>query len=458
MDGLSSLVSINGDLHIGSNQLTNLDGLSNLIRLGGYLAFHRNFSLKDISGVENIIANAGRLLYIDLGQYITKANENLKFCSATWDLRDPDGNIADDMTKVCDEGVELSDTQKLRATMEKKCSISFSKFANSFDEDTGTFNGSLDCSHNQMSVEDLASFSLLNHITGSFSINDNSLTRLDGLSNLISIGDYFYLHNNQIQNLSGLYGLEEVKGNLNLSNNLISSMDGLNSLSKVSGTLKFYNNANLTDLFAISNIVGFDAKKIYIDARTYNTKADLNEALCSSQWDIYDTRGNIADDMSKICEGYTYTPSDADNLRDLLGKLCDIDSLLFYNSYAEDSSIYNGDIKCQNLSDEEMKGFKALLEVHGNFAIEASNITSLDELIRLKNVSKTLSIWNNSNLRNINGISNIQGIENQKLIINDINQYEIKADNTKAFCVTIWNVYNGENNIADDMNKVCYDD
>ncbi len=137
--------------------------------------------------------------------------------------------------------------------------------------------------------------------------------------------------------------------------------------------------------------------------------------------------------MSKLCNGYNYVPTNADRLRDLLGKRCTIDSSVFYNRFAEDSSIYNGDIKCQSITDEEMTDFAGLFEVHGNFAIENSSISTLDELIRLKNVTGTLSIWDNADLRDISGISNVLGIDNQKLIIDDTEQYDIKANNTKEY-------------------------
>jgi len=313
----------------------------------------------------------------------------------------------------------------------------------------------LDCSHKQLNNDELIKFTLLNQITGSLSINDNNLTKLDGLSNLTSIGGYFYLQNNKIEDISGLNGLISVDGNFDMSNNSMADVNMLSNLITISGELKIYFNSNLSDIYGLSNIVGLDGKKIYIDNTEYGVKADNSGSLCASRWDIYETIGNVSDDMSRLCNGYDYVPTNTDKLRDLLGKRCDIDSSVFYNSFAEDSGIYNGDIKCQSVTDEEMIDFAGLIEVHGSFAIEDSNITTVDELIRLKKVTGTLSIWNNPSLRDVDGISNILGVDNQKLIIDDTDQYDVKADNTKDFCMTNWDLYNGLTNIANDMGKIC---
>jgi hypothetical protein len=455
LDGLSSLIKVGSSFNVESNQLTNLDGLTNLTSLGGYLALRGNPTLTDISGVSNIVGGNGQILYINQNQYEVKANENLKFCSTAWNLHDSSGDITDDMSLVCDASAGLTDVQKLRAMMEEKCSVSFSQFANNFDEDAGVYSGSVDCSHKQLNNDELIKFTPINQITGSLSINDNNLTKLDGLSNLTSIGGYFYLQNNKIEDISGLSGLVSVDGNFDISNNNMLDVDMLSNLTTISGELKIYLNSNLSDIYGLSNITGFDGKKIYIDTTDYTTKATLDAALCSAQWDIYNTTENIEDDMSKLCEGYIYESTDIDRLRDMLGKRCNIDSTTFYSNFADDSGIYNGNIKCQELTDEEMIGFKGLLEVHGNFAIEQSSVTTLDELIRLKNVTGTLSIWHNENLNDINGLANVLGVDNQKLIIDDTDQYDVKADSTKDFCATGWDIYDDTSNIENDMAKVC---
>ena len=455
INGLSNLTRVGSNLNVEGNQLTNLDGLVNLTSLGGYLALRNNPALTDISGVSNIVGSDGQVLYITQNQYDVKANQELKFCSTTWNLYDSNGDIADDMILVCGEGIGLTDVQELRAVMEQKCSVSYAQFANNFDEATGIYSTSLDCSYKQMNDEELMKFSIVHEIQGSLSINDNNLTHLNGLSNLITISGYFYLHNNNIMDTSGLNSLTSIGGIFDISRNMMSDIDGIMNLANVDGVVKVYHNANLVDIAGLGNVVGMDGKKIYIDPIVYSVKIPNSATLCSSVWDIYDTQSNIPDDMSKLCEGYNYVPTLSDKLRDILGKRCEIDSLTFYNSFAEDSGIYNGSIRCRGVTDEEMNNLEGLLEVNGNFMLEDSEVTTLDGLIRLKSVTGDLSIQNNTELTDINGVSNVRGFSDKKLIIDDLNQYDVKADSTKAFCSTAWDIYDGVNNIGDDMGKVC---
>ena len=455
VDGLNALTTVGNNFNVENNQLTNLDGLSNLTHVGGYVALRNNPNLTDISGVENIVGSNDKVMYIAPNQYTTKANSSLKLCSATWDLKDINGDIDDNMTLVCGEGTALTNTQQLRAVMELKCAVTYAQFAAHFDEATGVYDMSLDCAYQEMTDEDLAKFTILNEIQGSFSINDNNLTNLDGLSNLSSIGGYFYLYNNKITDTSGLSSLSSVGGVFNISYNTIFNLDGLTSLNSVAGLVKIYHNPQLDDISGLTNLVGVDGKKIYIDTTGYAVKADSTGSLCASRWDLYSATGNIADDMRTLCDGYTYVASDADRLRDVLGKRCNVDSLTFYSNFVESTGTYNGNISCTALEDAEMSGFAGLLEVNGNFALEDSNITTVDELIRLKSVTGNISIQNNANLTNIHGLSNALGVDGQKLIIDGATQYDVKADETLDFCLTNWNIYTGTVNSADDMTTVC---
>jgi len=455
IDGLVSLSSISGHFHVGGNQISNLDSLIKLTNVGGYVALYNNPNLIDISGVSNIVGSDGKVLYITPNQYTTKANSSLKFCSATWDLKDINGDIDDNMTLVCSAGFALTQAEQLRSVMELKCSVSYTQFAAHFDEATGVYDTSLDCAYQELTDDDLLKFTILNEIQGSFSINDNNLTNLDGLSNLSSIGGYFYLYNNKITDISGLSSLTTVNGLFNISYNQMFNLDGLASLTTVQGIVKIYHNTNLEDISGLTNLIGVDGKKIYIDNTGYAVKADSAGSLCVSRWDLYDMTGNIADDMRTLCDGYTYVASDADRLRDVLGKRCNIDSLTFYSNFVESTGTYNGNINCTALQDAEMSGFAGLLEVNGNFAVEDSNITTVEELIRLKSVTGSLSIQNNTDLTDIHGLSNALGVDGQKLIIDDATQYDVKADETLDFCLTGWDIYTGTVNSANDMTMVC---
>jgi len=455
VDGLNNLTSVGGDFNLERNELIQVNGLTLLTNVGGYVALRSNPSLTDISGIENIVGSDGKVLYITPNQYTIKANNSLNFCSSTWDLKDINGDIEDDMSLVCEIEIVPTEIQQLMSVLDLKCSVTSSEFVTHYDESTGVYDTSLDCSYQEMIDEDLAKFTILNEIQGSFSINDNNLTTVEGLVNLKTIGGYFFMENNHIEDISGLSNLRSVNGILNFSANLMPDLDGFSSLTTVQGAVEMYNNPNLVDISGLTSLTGFDGKKIYIDTTDYTVKADSTGSFCANRWDIYDTTGNIADDMSKLCEGYTYLKNSMDLLRNMLGSHCNIDSSSFYTKFVEASGLYNGDINCTSLQDADMDNFEALLEVSGDFRIEDNNITTLDALIHLKSVSKTLSIQGNANLTDIDGLSNVLGVDGQKLIIDAIDQYDVKADSTLDFCLTGWDVYTGDVNVVDDMSAVC---
>ncbi len=394
-------------------------------------------------------------MYITPNQYTVKANKDLALCSYVWDLKDKNGDIDDNMTFICGEGVQLTEEQQLRVVLNKKCSVSYSQFNKYFDKDRGVYNTSIDCSHSGLTNEDLMKFNILNKIEGSLSINDNNLTNVDGLSNLKSIGKYFYLYNNKINDISGLSSLTFVGGTLDLSSNKLTNLDGLSSINSVSGSIKIYYNNDLNDISGLGNIIGYDGKKIFIDKTNYGVKADKDSEICKNIWDVYDNTGNIEDDMSLLCDNYKYTPSNIDRFRDFLGNRCNISSSKFYSNFDETNQVYEGDIRCQGIQENEMKYFQPLLEVHGDFIIENSDITTLDELIRIKKVTKTLSIQNNKKLTNIYGLSNIKGNDWSRLIVDDTSKYEVKADSNLNFCKTKWDIYKNNTNIPDNMGSLC---
>src|SRR5690606_1131249 len=63
LDGLSNLTQIGGYLYIVNNsQLTNLDGLSNLTQIGGYLYIQNNAVLENLDGLSALESINGDLV------------------------------------------------------------------------------------------------------------------------------------------------------------------------------------------------------------------------------------------------------------------------------------------------------------------------------------------------------------------------------------------------------------
>lgn len=216
-------------------------------------------------------------------------------------------------------------------------------------------------------------------------------------------------------------------------------------------------NSDLFDIGGLSNIKTVKGAKLYIDdTDQYISKPDVSSDFCSDVWDLYDLK-NIDDDMRKVCDGYTYAPTDVDKFRDVLGSNCNIDSKTFYATFDDTTGIFDGSIDCSgsNLGDAELQSFKVLLGINGDFSLAQNALTNLDGIIRLQTVNGTMRIDGNPNLNNIFGLSNIEGTDGQTLVIDDSGQYSTKADPSASFCSVTWDLYNSIGNIADDMQQVC---
>jgi len=303
--------------------------------------------------------------------------------------------------------------------------------------------------------------SSLTGFEGTLYLYNNKLENIDGLSHLKSVKNLVILGENKLTNIEGLSSLTSVEEELLIVGTQITNLDVLSHVTNVGEVVGFSDNPKLIDISGIENIVAIKGKPLAIDPGQYVVKAGEDSKFCTATWDLWDVLWssefveNISDDMGQVCDGKRYVPSDTNRLRDMLGKRCDKWSEEFYDKFTEVSGRYNGDIECLKMEDDEMDSFAGLAEVNGSFSIEESNISSLDGLVPLQSVTGTLSIQNNSELTDIYGLSNVLGTDGQKLIIDDTEQYEIKADKTRDFCSTQWDMYAGDSNISNDMTKVC---
>src|SRR5690606_11901415 len=161
LDGLSNLTSVGGYLDIYSNSnLTNLDGLSNLTSVGGYLYISSNSSLTNLDGLSNLTSVGGYL-------------------------------------KI----------------------------------------------YNNLSLTKHDGLSNLTSVGGFLHIDSNSnLTNLDGLSNLTSVGGYLYIgSNSNLTNLDGLSNLTSVGADLViLSNSSLTDISGLQNIDPASILSTYY--------------------------------------------------------------------------------------------------------------------------------------------------------------------------------------------------------------------------
>ncbi len=239
------------------NILSDLTALVTLQSLGGSLSIRQNSELIDIYGLFNIQAIKGAKLMIDdTAQYISKPDAASSFCSEVWDLYDAT-NIEDNMSKVC-EGYDhqMNDVDRFRDMLGIKCGIDSQTFYENFDESTGTYEGSIDCSNSELDNDALQIFKVLMNVSGNFSI----------------------------------------------ANNLLSNLDGIIRLESVGGLLRIDGNTNLVNVSGLNNIQGsFGQILIIDDTGQYSTKADAASPFCSVTWDLFSGTSNIDNDMQKVC-------------------------------------------------------------------------------------------------------------------------------------------------------------
>ena len=223
VDGLANLISVGGNLYIASNSnLVDLDGLANLAEVGVSLGIYYNPSITNLDGLSNISA-IGR----DLGVGNNAALTNLDGLSK--------------LTSI--NGFVDIEYHEALTNLDGLANIT-------------SVEGALKISNNDAlpNIDGLAS---LTSFEGNLLITQNdALTNLNGLANLTSVGGDFLIQSNAVlTNLDALVNLTGVEGALSISgNSVLTNLDGLVNISTVEDYLVFNGNSALTNLDGLANL------------------------------------------------------------------------------------------------------------------------------------------------------------------------------------------------------------
>lgn len=232
----------------GSDEITNLQGLDVLTRIGGRLRFYTCTVLTSLSGLENITSIGG-----DLDVYFwPSTNSVLTNLTGLDNLTTIGGGLT--ITNV-DALTSLSGLEKLTS-----------------------IGGDLEIGGND-ALTNLSGLDYLASIGGGLWIGENMiLNNLNGLENLMSIGENFELYYSNLSNLNGLNSLSFIGGDLkiNYSQNL-SSLSGLSNLTSIGGYIEIYYNDVLNSLSGLDNIEAGSITDIYIE---YNSSLSTCEVKC----------------------------------------------------------------------------------------------------------------------------------------------------------------------------------
>jgi hypothetical protein len=266
LNGLSVLTSIGGYLTIYCNKfLTSLTGLENLTSIGDYLGIRSNNALTSLTGLENL-TSIGDYLEIRSNNALTSLTglENLTFIG---------------------DYLEISSNNALTSLTGLENITSIGDYFFGFGW------GNLKITHNQ------------------------SLTNMTGLEGLASIGGDFIIYgNDSLISLTGLEGLTEIHGNVEIGhwtgmgiiigNPMLTSLTGLDNLTNIGGNLSMYWNPALASLTGLDNLTSIGGNLFIAanDALTSLTGLDNIDAGSITDLTIGNNSSLSICEIQSICD------------------------------------------------------------------------------------------------------------------------------------------------------------
>lgn len=224
---------VEGNVFIGSfggTDITNLNGLSVLISIQGDLTIGGNDSLTNLEGLEGLLSVGGEL---HIGKFIGQP---------------PGYYISNPILNSLDG---LSNLSSIGGSIELYKNNSLTNLTGL--ENLTSINGNLEIKENQVLVS-LSGLNNVSFIEGSLEIRDNALTSLNGLENVNLIGGELYIASTNLASLTGLSNLESVGSHLTIKYTELTNFSELLNLYSIGGRLDIMNNWYLTSLYGLDNI------------------------------------------------------------------------------------------------------------------------------------------------------------------------------------------------------------
>jgi hypothetical protein len=250
IDGLADLVFLGGTIWIeGNGNLTNIDGLSSLTESFGWVRIDGNPSLVSTAGLGN--------LQIAHDWLSIAANPNLQVLGLT-SLEVAAGNFRVYFTGLpaIDPMPNLTTVGGSLLILENANLGDVSGFSN-----LQTIGGDLDVRLNP-SLANVDGFESLSEVFGRVQfIENDGLVNLNGLGNLQLAHDVNLLNNFLLSNVAGLSGLSQVPGFFRLiGSHGLSNLTGLNNLASVGQDFRIVGCSNLAAIPGLQalNAVGGD--------------------------------------------------------------------------------------------------------------------------------------------------------------------------------------------------------
>lgn len=246
LNGLGNLLSIGGDLQITlCVSLTDLNGISGLKSIGGSVAISSNHELENAGGIENIGNISGDLIFQD-NVSLSALPEFKNLISIAGSLLIKRNNILSNLFGL-DSLISVSGDIVLHGNQQLDSLFSSLKLSQ--------LGGNLNISENHLM--NMTGLDSLKSIGGNVDISsEHYLQTLAGMDSLHMIGGYLFIgYNDSLQNLQHLSRLKSIGGHLNIdSNDNLQSIGGLFNLSEINGYLNVSFNPELISLEGLQNI------------------------------------------------------------------------------------------------------------------------------------------------------------------------------------------------------------
>jgi len=423
LTGLGKLQSV-GILYLyGTNDLISLNGLDSIKKISRIYLMGRSSTTKiDLSALNNLDPLSSKLLIFFYG----KMPKTSAICSADtsklqfYELDDgSDGTptlidtAQNEMYKRYFCGIDNQDWIDFKNVIYNKCGET-PKYEKYINVDNGIIYSNINCGSKSLTNDDLATFKVLNAVTGFLRINDNAdITTLNGLQNLESAYGILLYDDNE-NDLTGLNNLNSVNYLYLYGNNSLTSLKGLENLTTLR-ILKINNTPNLKDISALSNISNNNIIVYFNNNQNYTNKIKSYSSMCNISnyhtnysfyyWDANNNYNYTNNDLtSNICNSQT---EDNNNLKSFLTSKCNITGTDFDNNFDTSTRIYTGNLDCSNmgLTNADLVNFQLIKDINGSFNISNNNISNLSNI-------QNITIEGNYYINN-NSITDLTSLENE---------------------------------------------
>lgn len=272
LNGLSVLNSIGGYLIIGgwpdeNYLLTSLTGLDNLSSIGGEFRIYGNNALPNLNGLESL-ASIG-------GDFFIWSNDAMTCLTGLESLAFIGG------------GVQIGNIDSGNPALTSLTGMQ-----------NPAINGYLAIAGNE-ALSNMTGLESMTSVGGDLIIcGNNALVSLSGLESLTTIGGSLIIGsswcgNQSLASLTGLEGLSNIGGNLEILNNyVLTSLTGLEGLTSIVGSLLiggypyFGSNPSLSSLEGLDNVISVGGDLFIVNNSALTSLSGLDNIAASSIYDL----------------------------------------------------------------------------------------------------------------------------------------------------------------------------